>query len=409
MPITGKDTGQDMKNVLKFRDPKKNIVKYRWIPEQSFLLCKPGYINFAKSISKKLIKHNHPSKKLYVIGITGTNGKTTVAYLLGEALKSAGLNPFVLGTLNSGNKDLSTPESDDILNFMKAHLDNDGTHFIMEVTSEGIDQNRIADIDFDIKLLTNITHDHLDYHKTFERYQQTKLDFMNDGHAHKIYPKNFEQERLNFKTRLLGDFNQLNIKAAVNVLQHIGISEQFIENTLSTCSAPRGRLESVDKGQAYIVLIDYAHSPDSLENVLITAKKIAAKRKGRLLVLFGCGGDRDHEKRPKMGRVASDISDYLVITEDNPRLENSPKIIREIMYGMNPRFRNYVLIQNRHKAIKHIINQSQDNDVIVLAGKGHETYQILKDKTIPFDDREEAINAIMHRLAVNESGYVPKQ
>jgi len=130
----------------------------------------------------------HPSNELFVIGITGTNGKTSVSHLIGEVLKAAGYNTFVLGTLNSGNKDLSTPESDDISRFMSQHLEQGGTHFIMEVTSEGIDQERLIDIEFDLKLLTNITQDHLDYHKTFERYQQTKLDFMSEGSAYKVYP-----------------------------------------------------------------------------------------------------------------------------------------------------------------------------------------------------------------------------
>ena len=347
---------------------------------------------------KSLVKHAHPSKDLYVIGITGTNGKTTVAYLIGEALKAAGYNPFVLGTLNSGNKDLSTPEPVDILRFMKIHLDQGGTHFVMEVTSEGIDQARILGIDFNIKLLTNITPDHLDYHKTFERYEKTKLDFMREGAAHKIFPDNFDEEPINFATRLLGQFNHLNIKAAASVLRHIGISEEHIQNTLSLCAPPRGRLETVDNGQAYMVLVDYAHTPDGLQNVLITAKNIAASRKGRLLVLFGCGGNRDPGKRPIMGRIASDIADYLVITDDNPRLEDSQEIITEISNGLNPDFHDYVLIQNRQTAIEFIINQSQDNDVVILAGKGHETYQVLKTETIHFDDREEASNAILNRL-----------
>ena len=154
----------------------------------------------------------HPSNELFVIGITGTNGKTSVSYLIGEVLKSAGYNTFVLGTMNSGDKNLSTPESHDTLRFMNQHLEQGGTHFIMEVTSEGIDQSRIIDIDFDLKLLTNITQDHLDYHKTFENYQQTKLNFMHEGSGDKIYPHNFNQEEIGYETNLLGEFNLLNIK-----------------------------------------------------------------------------------------------------------------------------------------------------------------------------------------------------
>ncbi len=339
----------------------------------------------------------HPSNELYVIGITGTNGKTTVTYLIGEVLKAAGYNPFVLGTLNSGNNDLSTPEPSDISNFMRAHLNQGGTHFVMEVTSEGISQERVLGTSFDVKLLTNITQDHLDYHKTLEHYQRAKLGFMSEGGAHKIYPENFEKEPIEFPTQLLGDFNLLNIKAAASVLRHVGIPERHIRKTLSACSAPRGRLEWVDKGQPFMVLVDYAHTPDGLQNVLGTVKDIALERGGRLLVLFGCGGNRDRGKRPMMGKIASEIADFLVITDDNPRSEEGQEIMAEILGGVDPDFRDYILIQDRRTAIESIINKAQDDDVVILAGKGHETYQILKSKTIQLDDREEAISAILNR------------
>ena len=271
----------------------------------------------------------------------------------------------------------------------------------MEVTSEGIDQARILGIDFNIKILTNITQDHLDYHKTFENYQKTKLDFMNDGRAHKIYPKTFENAAVDFETRLLGDFNLLNIKAAASALRHIGISEHHIENTLSSCSPPSGRMENIDKGQPFMVLVDYAHTPDGLENVLKTLKDIAVKRNGRLLVVFGCGGNRDRGKRSKMGKIAGDFADFLVITDDNPRSEDSQKIIGEILEGVAPEFRDYVSIQDRRRAIEFIIGRSQNQDVVILAGKGHETSQILKSKTIHFDDREEAAHAILSKLSTN--------
>ncbi|WLE98807.1 MAG: UDP-N-acetylmuramoyl-L-alanyl-D-glutamate--2,6-diaminopimelate ligase [Candidatus Electrothrix communis] len=350
------------------------------------------------NISHLLDPSEHPSHKLYVIGITGTNGKTTVAHLLGEVLTAAGCKPFVLGTLNSGNKDLSTPESLDILKFMQDHLDQGGTHFVMEVTSEGIDQERIKDIDFDLKLLTNITRDHLDYHKTFRKYEVVKLNFMNEGEAHKIYPEDFSETPVDFATQLVGDFNLLNIKAAITALRHVGISEKYISGTLSSCGPPRGRMENVEAGQKFMVLIDYAHTPDALEKALLTVKKVAKHRKGRLLLLFGCGGNRDCGKRIQMGRIAGEISDFFVITDDNPRLEESQSIMDEIVKGINPDFHDYVLIQDRKKAIEFIINKSENNDVVILAGKGHETYQVLKTETIYFDDQEEVTKAIVHRL-----------
>ncbi|RAP37167.1 hypothetical protein DID80_04550 [Candidatus Marinamargulisbacteria bacterium SCGC AAA071-K20] len=342
--------------------------------------------------------YGFPSKELYVIGITGTNGKTTVSHLLGEVLKAAGQSTFVLGTLNSGNRDLSTPEALDTLRLMRTHLDQGGTHFIMEVTSEGIDQSRILGIDFNIKILTNITQDHLDYHKTFEIYQKIKLGFMSDGENYKIYPKDFEKEPIYFSTLLLGDFNLLNIKAAARALRHMGLSESHIQKSLSSCSPPRGRLENVEKGQFYMVLIDYAHTPDALASVLSTVKKIATKRNGKLFVLFGCGGDRDGTKRSKMGEIACERADFIVITDDNPRSEESQTIMDAIVSGFPECFKDYALIQDRKKAINFIINKAKDKDVVILVGKGHETYQVLKSETIHLDDREEANKAILLRF-----------
>ena len=345
--------------------------------------------------------HNHygrPSQELYVIGITGTNGKTTVSYLIGETLKASGKKPFVLGTLNSGNRDLSTPESIDTLRLMRNHLDQGGTHFVMEVTSEGIDQLRVLGIDFNVKILTNITQDHLDYHKTFEHYEQTKLGFMREGNAYKIYPDDFEKEPIYFSTLLLGHYNLLNIKASACALRYMGVDESYIQQALSSCAPPRGRLEQVEKGQPYMVLIDYAHTPDALANVLNTVKKISSERKGSLYVLFGCGGDRDNGKRPKMGKIASEIADFLVITDDNPRSENSTDIMDQIVGGFPADFKDYQLIQDRGEAIKFIIDKAQGPDVVILVGKGHETYQVIKSETIHFDDREEAQNSIVLRL-----------
>ena len=347
----------------------------------------------------------HPSTKLHVIGVTGTNGKTTVAYLLGEVLKAAGYKPFVLGTLNSGTRELSTPEAHDILNFMTAHLDHGGTHFIMEVTSEGIHQSRIQGVEFDIKILTNITQDHLDYHKTFAAYERVKLDFMSDGPAHRIYPAQFETEEINFPTQLLGDFNHLNVKAAVCALRHLGIPEPLIRATLAICPAPSGRLEHIDEGQPYLVLVDYAHTPDGLKNVLETLRKVADSRGGKLLVLFGCGGNRDRGKRPQMGKIASEIADFIVVTDDNPRSECSTDIITEISTGIDTDFRDFALIQDRRIAIEFIINRSKREDVVLLAGKGHETYQIINSGTVQFDDREQASEMILRRQCRNSQTH----
>lgn len=272
---------------------------------------------------------------------------------------------------------------------------------MMEVTSEGIDQARVLGIEFDIKILTNITQDHLDYHETFAHYENTKLKFMNEGSAHKIYPDCFETVPIDFPVRLLGDFNMLNVQAATSALRHIGVPEKYIRKTLSSCSSPRGRMEQIDEGQPYMVLVDYAHTPDGLQNVLRTLKDIAVRQHGRLLVLFGCGGNRDRGKRPLMGRIASQVADLLVVTDDNPRREDSHTIMAEILSGVDIDFRDWTMIQNRKSAIEFIIGQSKPNDVVVLAGKGHETSQITNTGTFHFDDREEAADAI--RIQVKAS------
>ena len=339
-----------------------------------------------------------PSDNLYVIGITGTNGKTTVAHLIGEVLRSAGYHPYVLGTLNSGNRDLSTPELKDTLRLMEQHLEDGGTHFVMEVTSEGIDQARVRGIHFDVKVLTNITQDHLDYHKTIERYRNAKLSFMMEGSGFKIFPDQFKQENIGFTTQLLGEFNHLNIQAAASVLRHVGISEHYIQASLSSCLPPKGRLENIELGQPFMVLVDYAHTTDGLENVLGTVKQIAEGRSGRLLVMFGCGGDRDCEKRPLMGKIASTLADVLVITDDNPRSESCSKITAEIIGGISRSCFKYSVIHDRKTAIEYIINYSRPRDVVILIGKGHEAYQILKDKVIHFDDVEVATSTIRSQI-----------
>ena len=342
--------------------------------------------------------HTRTTEDLYVIGVTGTNGKTTVTHLIGEVLRAAGFKPFVLGTLNSGNRDLSTPLAGDIARIMQAHLEQGGTHLIMEVTSEGIDQDRVHNVDFDIKLLTNITQDHLDYHKTFKNYQDTKLGFMAEGLAHKIYPGDFCDVRVDFTTKLLGDFNHLNIQAAVSVLRYMETPEVHIRNTLSACVGPIGRMEIIDHGQPFMVVVDYAHTPDGLENVLRTARDIADRRGGRLLVMFGCGGERDRGKRPQMGKIASGFSDLLVITDDNPRHEDARLIRDEIFSGVTPELKECVLMQNRRTAIKFMIRNAHKHDVLILAGKGHETLQINKSEEVHFDDREEAAIAIRGQM-----------
>ncbi len=344
----------------------------------------------------------HPSTQMVVIGVTGTNGKTTVTHLLGTALKSAGYNPYVLGTLNSGSHDLSTPVAQDIKRKMAEHLAQGGTHFVMEVTSEGIDQGRVDEVDFDIKVLTNITQDHLDYHKTFSAYQQVKLRFMATGDNYKVYPKDLDKLDVDFEPRLLGAFNLLNIKAAMLVLRHLGIAEPVIAQALSACPPPKGRMDCVASQGQMKVFIDYAHTPDALKNALDATKALAERQGGRTLVMFGCGGDRDNDKRPKMALCAAERASHIVITDDNPRSECRAKIVSDIVAGIPSGFERYSVINNRREAIKHIIAMANENDIVLLAGKGHEHYQIIGGDTHYFNETEEVKQAMMLKAPAAE-------
>ncbi len=336
----------------------------------------------------------HPSKKLAVVGVTGTNGKTTVTQLVGQGLKAAGFNPYVLGTLNAK---LTTPESLDVQKLMADHLAKGGTHFVMEVSSHAIDQDRISGIQFAVRLLTNITQDHLDYHKTFEAYAETKLSFMKaDPKA--IYPEAFEKEPLTFPIPLKGDFNKKNIQAAIAILKRLNIPNETIIAAMSQAKAPSGRFETIDQGQSFTVIVDYAHTPDGLENVLKEAEKIAKHQAGQLITVFGCGGDRDRGKRPKMAAIAAQYSDTVIITQDNPRTEDPKQIMTDILAGI-PDHTTYSVIEDRQQAIDTAISKANPQDVVMIAGKGHETVQILASGTIHFDDKEVAAQSITRKMS----------
>ncbi len=330
-----------------------------------------------------------PSRHLTVVGVTGTNGKTTVTQLIAQGLHAAGLKPMVLGTLNA---ELTTPESFEIARRMRAHLDDGGTHFVMEVSSHAIDQDRIYGIDFDVRLLTNVTQDHLDYHKTFEAYRDTKVRFMS-GPGIAIYPEQFAQEALHFEVPLPGRFNHRNFQAAVAVLRKLEIDEAVISSGMAKAQAPAGRFETVREGQSFEVIVDYAHTPDGLENVATEAQLMASRGLGRLIIVFGCGGDRDRTKRPKMGRVAETYADVIVVTSDNPRSELPEDIIAEVCSGLLMPDQAVVFV-DRRAAIRWAIHHAKSHDVVLVAGKGHETYQIVGGERHHFDDREECRAAL---------------
>jgi UDP-N-acetylmuramoyl-L-alanyl-D-glutamate--2,6-diaminopimelate ligase len=390
----------------------------RKIKQGDIFICLPGgepYIQSAldKGASKVLKmtreelasfakqEFNNPSQKLFVIGVTGTNGKTTVTQLVGQVLEKAGYFPYVSGTLSS---ELTTPESIDIQRKMAEHLANGGTHFVMEVSSHSIAQHRILGIDFDVKLLTNITQDHLDFHKSFENYRNIKMQFLSKAGITKetvaIYPEDYKKEAVPFVPQLLGGFNYKNIQAALSILKHCDICNSNIYDYLSKAKAPPGRFEIVSEGQDFIVIVDYAHTPDGLENILLESSKLAAENSGKLITVFGSGGDRDRGKRPQMAEIAEKYSNHVLVTQDNPRGESEQQIIDDILQGFSKKT-EFSVFMDRKEAVKHAITLATTNDVVVIAGKGHEEYQIFKNETIHFSDKEEAALAIKEKLNAN--------
>ena len=341
-------------------------------------------------------KFNNPSAKLKVVGITGTNGKTSVSHFVFQALKLLGEKPFVLGTLNSS---LTTPESLDTVRLMSDHLSKGGTHFVMEVSSHAIKQGRVAEIDFAVRCLTNITQDHLDYHGSFEDYEQTKLSFLQADSENAINPEQFLDLTVPDNPNLIGEFNKENLQATKQILKRLDVSERKINSVLKQVKSPPGRFELIEGKQSFTVVVDYAHTPDSLESVLKTARNCLPRKKNKVLCLFGCGGDRDRGKRALMAAAAFSFADKVVITQDNPRTEDPKQIIADILTGVPKAAGQYEIEENRYTAIEKILKMAQKDDLVIIAGKGHETVQILASGPIEFDDR------VVTRTHLTAMGY----
>lgn len=399
---------------------------------------KVTFINFkdTRKILGRLASefYSRPSEILKVVGITGTNGKTTITYLIEAILEEAGFYPGALGTINYRFKDRlipaknTTPGPIELQNIL-AQMSKAGVDYcIMEVSSHALDQNRIEGIEFHSAIFTNLTQDHLDYHKNLENYFKAKAKlFMmlnnnsfavinNDDkwarrikdltcariitygiknnafvRAKKIKFNSLSTEFLlsgkktefTLKTKLLGEHNIYNILAAVAWALKEGIDISIIKSTLEKLSSVPGRLERINFNGKFQVFVDYAHTEDALKNIIKTLRLIFNKR---IIVVFGCGGERDKTKRPKMGRVVTELSDLAIITNDNPRSEDPQDIINDIKRGI--RKKNYSVISDRAEAIKKALSLAKSGDVVLVAGKGHENYQILKDRVIHFDDKE---------------------
>lgn len=388
------------------------------------------------------IFYHNPSYELNLMGVTGTNGKTTVCHLVQKIFEQARKKCALIGTLGyklSSKDDYleakhTTPQAPQMQETLQKILKADVLNVITEVSSHALEQFRVKNCNFSGAIFTNLTQDHLDYHITMENYFNAKaklfkglkkgnfavinnddkyakrlielinkdvniltygvknksdlmaknVEFMSDGVAFDCY---YKDKTLSFKLHLNGMFSVYNSLAAIGAALASGIELETIKEALEDTRSVAGRFEIVQTNP--MVIVDYAHTPDGLENILRAARELTPKN-GNLICMFGCGGNRDCTKRPKMGKIAQQLCDKIVITSDNPRQEDPQQIITDILSGLtliNPK--TVFVESDRHLAIKLLKDISSENDVLVLAGKGHENYQILADKTIHFDDREE--------------------
>lgn len=405
----------------------------------------------------------NPSAELVLIAVVGTNGKTTITYLLESVLKAAGRKCGVLGTVNYRFNDKTypapntTPESYEMQKILRQMADDGVTHVVAEVSSHAIDLKRVDDCDFDMGIFTNLTRDHLDYHRTMENYFQAKKRFFSEvlpqsrkAHQRKMVINNDDQwgrkilqeaslnaltygiesdcniqtkdyelslsgisARINISGKsfsvnspLIGKFNLYNILAAVSASSILDISPEIIKAGIENMSCVPGRLERVASNSGFHVFVDYAHTDDALRRVL---QNLNMLKKNRIITVFGCGGNRDRGKRPLMGEAAVSYSDLTIVTSDNPRLEDPLEIIGEIETGIDPKkikkleinhletikdVRSYTVIVDRKKAIEAAIGIAEEEDIVLIAGKGHEDYQIVGTKRLPFDDRIVAAHAL---------------
>lgn len=378
----------------------------------------------------------NPKDKLKIIGITGTNGKTTSAFIIKSILERAGFKTGLIGTIANyiGNKKIdavrTTPESYELHELFKNMVNHGVEYCVMEVSSHSLDLDRVYGVKFEEGIFTNLTRDHLDFHKTFENYYNAKFKLfersfnsiinLDDPYGECIL-KDIKERKVNtkvstfsikkesdfkafeikshsngsefkmilkeeeeFSINIPGEYNIYNALGCIICAYNLNIPLDKIKEGLREVVIP-GRCELVakEKNLPYSIIIDYAHTPDGLENILSTVK---AFTKNRMISVFGCGGDRDKVKRPEMGKIGCELSDIAIITSDNPRSEEPMDIINEIVKPLD--YDNFIIEVNRKEAIRRAINMALEGDVIVIAGKGHETYQILKDETIHFDERE---------------------
>ncbi|NCI49143.1 UDP-N-acetylmuramoyl-L-alanyl-D-glutamate--2,6-diaminopimelate ligase [Sediminibacterium roseum] len=379
--------------------------------------------------------YGEPSAKLKLVGVTGTNGKTTIATVLFKLFTQLGYKCGLISTVQNQIADEiipathTTPDAVSLNALLKRMLDENCTHVFMECSSHAIHQHRITGLHFTGALFSNITHDHLDYHKTFEEYIRVKKKFFDDLPSTSFAISNADDKRgevmlqnthakkylYSLKTmadfkgkilenvltglvmqvndkevhfRLIGEFNAYNLLAVYGAAVCLGEESETVLTTLSLLTGAEGRFDYSVSSGLIIGIVDYAHTPDALENVLMTIKKL---RKGyeQVITVVGCGGDRDKTKRPVMAQTACDLSDRVILTSDNPRTEDPAQILRDMEEGLTSSAkRKYISIEDRREAIKTAVSFANKEDIILIAGKGHEKYQEIKGVKHPFDDKE---------------------
>lgn len=377
--------------------------------------------------------YDEPSSKLSLVGVTGTNGKTSITFLLGQILEAYKQKIGIIGTIENRIGDTilksqhTTPESADLQKLLHTMYEEEVSHCLMEVSSHALELHRIDGCHFKVGVFTNLTQDHLDFHKTMEAYANAKaklfrlcnvgvinsdsayahvmkenatcqvitygIDQEADYRASEIhitahgvtYKLTTKEGQYDVVVPIPGKFTVYNTLAVISTACKLGMPMPFILEALKDVKGIPGRVQSFASPKGYSVLVDYAHTPDGLENVLETIKQFA---KGRIITVFGCGGDRDNTKRPLMGEVAARLSDEVIITSDNPRSEDPFIILDQVEVGVKKHQADYVKMEDRKEAIYHALARAEKNDVVLIAGKGHENYQILKERIIHFDDSE---------------------
>jgi UDP-N-acetylmuramoyl-L-alanyl-D-glutamate--2,6-diaminopimelate ligase len=394
--------------------------------------------------------YGRPADALTLVGITGTNGKTTTNYLVDSLLRAAGHRSAMLGTveyrLPGGEKQKAThttPESLELQRFFAEARRAGGTHVAFEVSSHALAMERVWGCGFDVAVFTNLQRDHLDFHGSFEEYFAAKRRLFegtgrgapriavlnhDDAHAHEL--AGLAQQTLSFgldagaqvttkdvelsfsglhftartpagpveiHSPLVGRINVYNILAAVAVGIAMGFDRATIERGIAQLASVPGRFQRVDCGQPFLVVIDYAHTPEAYQNLIQTARELNPS--GRILMVFGCGGDRDRTKRPLMGETAGRLADLVILTDDNPRTEDPLRIINDVVVGLQKTRVEYRIQPDRERGIELALDEARPGDIVLLAGKGHETYQILRDRTLDFSERE------IVRRVLAERGY----